>query len=112
MNLVYKRLALNFLHRLRVEADKLTDNRSTRPTGSDKHSEWRSYIGLWDDAAKTWEDLCWRAKYPDVTGNASLVLGSYSSDLRSEKESIFKALSGRIKSFVRLSNPYSFQISR
>ena len=100
MNLVYKRLALNFLHRLRVEADKLTDNRSTRPTATDKHSEWRSYIGLWDDAAKTWEDLCWRAKYPDVTGNAFLVLGSYSSDLKPEKESIFKALSDQIKGLV------------
>lgn len=100
MNLIYKKLALNFLHRLRLEADKITDNKTTRPTAAEKQGEWRSYIGIWDDATKTWEDMCWRARYPDEKGMATLVLGSYSSDVKPEKEAVFKAIYQRIKGLV------------
>jgi hypothetical protein len=88
----FKRKALNFLHAIRLETEKVCSNRATRPTATDKHGEWRSYINKWEQGTKIWEDLAWRVIYPDANGKSFLVLGAYSNSNKIETENVFKKI--------------------
>ena len=101
VNPSFKRMALNFLHAIRIESEKLCSNRATRPTASDKEGEWRSYISTWDSKTKFWEDFTWRVNYPDAKGKSFLILGAYSNGNKKETQDIFNSIYESIKLFCK-----------
>jgi len=88
---------MSFLHALKIECQKLCSNRATRPSESDKHDEWRSYIGTWESATKIWEDICWRVSFPNEDGKSFAQLGCYSNLNGQGIESVLSKIYGNLK---------------
>ncbi|NDG32282.1 hypothetical protein EB118_19675, partial [bacterium] len=93
----FKQFSMSFLHALKIECQKLCSNRATRPSESDKHDEWRSYIGTWESATKIWEDICWRVSFPNEDGKSFAQLGCYSNLNGQGIESVLSKIYGNLK---------------